>query len=267
LKIFIEKMIDYNERRVLSELFEILRTLALPTIIVGAGARLLIFDRVFGEGRATKDWDIAVSIDSREAYEQLRQSLIGGKSPHFKSTRILHKFIHIETDIEVDIVPFGKIGEPDQKIEWSDTDNIMNVAGFAEALSRARIETIDDLKIPVIDIPAFVVLKIFAWGDRGDRTKKDLEDLEFILSKYEDDERAYDELMEELATSKIDLLDASVYLLGRDIYKMLQPKTFVELNTVLDKLIERFGDDEVGPLGYRLSILKKGINSLSSSQT
>jgi len=32
-------------------------------IIVGAGARLLIFDRKFGEGRGTKDWDIAISID------------------------------------------------------------------------------------------------------------------------------------------------------------------------------------------------------------
>jgi predicted nucleotidyltransferase len=261
-------VISSEQKKVLYDLFTIANSLNLQVLLVGAGARLLIFDYRFNkEGRDTQDWDIAVSIESWETYDRLRQNLIGGKSPRFQSTNILHEFIHIETDIKVDIVPFGEIGEPEQKIEWSDTDNIMNVAGFAEALSRARIETIDNLEIPVIDIPAFVVLKIFAWSDRGDRTRKDLEDLEFVLSKYDDDERAYIELAEELATSKVGFWDASVYLLGRDIFRMLQSRTLLKLNAVLDKLIEKIGDDEVGSFGYRLSVLQKGINSLSSSQT
>lgn len=182
-------MINSVEEQVLTDLVNIVSALKLPMIIVGAGARLLIFDRKFGEGRGTKDWDVAISIDSWKAYQKLSEDLTRGDLPRFKITKTPHKFVHIETNIEVDIVPFGEIGEPDRKIVWSETGNSMNVLGFAEALLHAKNISIGELEIPVIDTPAFIVLKIFAWGDRGERTNKDLEDIEFVLSKYEDDER------------------------------------------------------------------------------
>jgi predicted nucleotidyltransferase len=242
-------MIGTEEKQVLAELIAIINALNLPMILVGAGARLLIFDRKFGQGRGTKDWDIGISIDSWASYEKLRDNLIGGDSPCFKATKNLHKFIHIETNIEVDIVPFGKIGDPDQEIVWADSGNSMNVLGYNEALLYAKTASIDDLEIQVINIPAFVILKVFAWGDRGERTNKDLEDIEFILSKYKDDDRVYDELAEELANEVVDFLDANIYLLGRDIYKILQAKTLVELNILLDKLIGNFHSEQPESLG------------------
>ena len=187
-------MISFVEKQVLTDLVNIVSALKFPMIVVGAGARLVIFDCKFGEGRGTKDWDVAISIDDWTAYKTLREHLTKGNFPRFKTTNTTHKFVHIETNIEVDIVPFGQIGEPDRKMVWSDTGNCMNVLGFAEALFYAKTVNIDEVEIPVIDTPAFIVLKIFAWGDRGERTNKDLEDIEFILSKYEDDERVYDEL-------------------------------------------------------------------------
>jgi len=253
-------MINSQERQVLSDLVDVVNGLGLPMILIGAGARLIMFDRQFGEGRGTKDWDVAISIDSWEAYRKLRETLIDGDSPHFKSTKQLHKFRHIETDIEIDIVPFGAIGEPDQQIYWSDSSNFMSVFGFAEALLSAKTINIDDLKIKIIDIPAFIVLKIFAWGDRKDRTNKDLEDIDFVLSKYEDDSRVFDELAEELANEVVDFLDGNIYLLGRDIYKMLEEKTLHELNIQLNKLINSLGDKPQS-LGYKLSILSRGINN------
>ena len=57
-------MITSNERRVLADLVHIVNSLDLPIILVGAGAMLLIFDQKMGEGRGTKDWDVAISIDS-----------------------------------------------------------------------------------------------------------------------------------------------------------------------------------------------------------
>ncbi|ODG97440.1 hypothetical protein A4S05_13570 [Nostoc sp. KVJ20] len=257
-------MIESNEKQVLSDLVNIFSALNMPMIVVGAGARLLIFDQQFGEGRGTKDWDIAISIDSWKDYQQIREALINGDSPCFEDTRNPHNFIHIKTSIEVDIVPFGEIGEPDQKIVWSETGNSMNVLGFTEAMLSAKHITIDDFEIQVIDIPAFIVLKIFAWGDRGERTNKDLEDIDFILSKYEDDDRVYNELAEKLADGVIELLDANIYLLGQDIYKILQSKTLLELNLLLNKLLDKF-DDEPESLGYKLEILKKGISSFSSN--
>lgn len=257
-------MISSQEKQVLFDLVTIISTLNLPMILVGAGARLLMFDQKFGKGRGTKDWDVAISIDSWETYQQLSEYLIKGDSPRFKSTKNSHKFRHIETNIEVDIVPFGKIGEPEQKIVWPDSGNSMNVLGFAEALSSANTTNIDDLEILVIDTPAFIVLKVFAWGDRGEGTNKDLEDIEFILSKYEDDERVYAELVEELANGVVEFLDANIYLLGQDIYKILQEKTLFELNILLDKLIKNLNVDQPGSLGYRLKVLQAGIISLSS---
>ncbi|WP_218653151.1 nucleotidyl transferase AbiEii/AbiGii toxin family protein [Nostoc sp. TCL26-01] len=194
----------------------------------------------------------------------MSEYLTKGDSPRFKSTKNSHKFRHIETNIEVDIVPFGEIGEPNQQIVWSDSGNSMNVLGFTEALQYAKIIKIDDLEIPVIDTPAFIVLKIFAWGDRGEGTNKDLEDIEFILLKYEDDERVYAELAEELADGVVEFLDANIYLLGQDIYRIVQEKTLFELNILLDKLIKSLNVDQPGSFGYRLKVLQAGIISLSS---
>lgn len=258
-------MIGSKEKQVLADLVDIVSLLELPMILVGAGARLLIFDQKFGEGRSTKDWDVAVSIDSWEVYQELCQSLTTGESPRFKSTKNAHKFIHIETNIEVDIVPFGGIGDPDQEIIWSDSDNSMNVSGFAEALLHAKTTTIDELEIQVVDTPAFIVLKIFAWGDRGERTNKDLEDIDFILLRYEDDGRVYSELSEELADGVVDFLDANIYLLGQDICKILQEKTLFEFGSLLNRLIENLDSDETGSLGYRLKVLRKGICSIHPS--
>jgi len=255
-------MIDSREKQVLADLTAIVKTLNLPMILVGAGARLIIFDQKFGEGRGTKDWDVAISIDSWETYQKLGEALIEGNPPIFQSTKTAHRFKHIETAIDVDIVPFGAIGEPNQEIIWADSGNPMSVLGFDEALSHAITTNIDDLKIQVIDIPSFVVLKIFAWGDRGERTNKDLDDIEFILSKYDDDERAYNELTDELINESVKLQDASIYLLGQDIFRRLQEKTLVELNRLLEKMIDKFDSDEERSLGYMLKVLHSGINSL-----
>lgn len=255
-------MIGSKEKQVLADLVDVVSSLNLPMILVGAGARLLIFDQRFGEGRSTKDWDVAISIDSWEVYQELRNSLTTGDSPRFKSTKNSHKFIHIETNIEVDIVPFGEIGEPDQEIIWSDSGNSMNVSGFAEALLYAKTTIIDELEIQVVDTPAFIVLKVFAWGDRGERTNKDLEDIDFILLRYEDDERVYSELAEKLADGVVDFLDANIYLLGQDICKILQEKTLVEFSSLLSRLIGSVDSDEPGSLSYRLKVLQKGIHSI-----
>lgn len=255
-------MITSNERRVLADLVHIVNSLDLPIILVGAGARLLIFDQKFGEGRGTKDWDVAISIDSWKTYQNLRSFLTTGDSPKFKSTNIPHKFIHIATDIEVDIVPFGAISEPNQEIIWSDSGNPMSVSGFDEALLHAKPILIDDFEIQVVDTPALIVLKIFAWSDRRERTNKDLEDIDFILSKYEDDERVYAELANELADGVVDFLDANIYLLGQDIHNILQARTLSALDALLSTLIESLDANRTRSSAYRLNVLQQGIRSL-----
>ncbi|MFN9062834.1 MAG: hypothetical protein ACK5WL_23195, partial [Pseudanabaena sp.] len=198
-----------------------------------------------------------------KSYQKLGEALIDGDPPIFQSTKTAHRFKHIETDIDVDIIPFGAIGKPKQEIIWADSGNPMSVLGFEEAISHAITTNIDDLEIQVINIPSFIVLKVFAWGDRGERTNKDLEDIEFILSKYEDDNRVYNELVEELSSGNVDFLDANIYLLGQDICRMLQDKTLIELNKLLKIMTKKFDYAEERSFGYMLKVLQKGINSIN----
>ena len=99
-------------------------------------------------------------------------------------------------------------------------------------------------------------------ADLGELTNKDLEDIEFILLRYEDDECVYSELAGELADGAVEFLDANIYLLGQDIYKIFQDKTLTELDSLLSRLIERLDADEPESLGYKLKVLQTGIRSL-----
>ncbi|HAA33345.1 MAG TPA: hypothetical protein DCE56_43515 [Cyanobacteria bacterium UBA8553] len=258
-------MLSAQDKQVLTELKAIFDALNLPMLLVGAGARLIIFDNRYNiQGRSTKDWDVAIPIENWSDYQVLRDWLTQGDSPRFMTTENSHKFIHLETGIAVDIVPFGEIGEPDQQIEWPDSGNPMNVAGFAEALVHASVETIDDLEFQVVDTPALVVLKLFAWGDRGERTKKDLDDIDFILKNYSDDERVYAELIDEIANGDIEYLDAPIYLLGQDIRRIFRDETVSQLNSLLEQLVPDSEDDVDDSPEYRLIVLQRGIKRVIS---
>lgn len=254
-------MLDSKDRKLLADLKAVVDALELPMLIIGAGARLLIFDKQYKvQGRSTKDWDVAISITSWSDFQVLSDRMTEGASPCFSKTRLPHKFIHIETQTEVDIVPFGVIAEPDQQIEWAD-GNQMNVMGLKEALLHASVEIIDDLELQIVDIPAFVVLKLFSWADRQERTNKDLQDIDFILENYSDDERVYEKLAEELANGEIEYLDAAIYLLGKDIQKVFQDETVSQLNAILERLVRDLDDDACDSSEWRLKVLQKGINS------
>ncbi|MBW4422059.1 MAG: nucleotidyl transferase AbiEii/AbiGii toxin family protein [Myxacorys californica WJT36-NPBG1] len=252
-------MLESRDKKVLADLKEVIDSLELPMLIVGAGARLLVFDKQHNvSGRSTRDWDIAIPVTSWPNFQMVRDRMTQGVPPRFSATQISHKFIHIETKTEVDIVPFGAIGEPDQQIEWSD-GNQMNVMGLEEALCSATTKLIDDLEFQVVDTPAFVVLKLFAWSDRRGRTSKDLDDIDFILKHYSDDQRVYEELAEELATGRLEYLEAAIYLLGQDIRSIFRAETLHQVDLVLDQLMLE-ANNVPDLLAERLQILKQGLH-------
>lgn len=252
-------MLKPQDKQVLTDIKIALEILNISMIVVGAGARLLIFDRKYNlNGRSTKDWDIAIKIASWSEYEKLRKYLTEGKNARFQTTNILHKFIHIETELEIDIVPFGEIGTADQIIQWPD-DTIMTVMGLEEALLRAEIITIDNCQIPALNTPSLVVLKLFAWDDR--QADKDVQDIDFILKNYEDDERVYEELATKLAAGNLQYLDANIYLLGCDIRRMFRDETIAKLNEVLARLLRNVDETDIDSPLQRLKILDRAINA------
>lgn len=65
-----------QDKRVLADLKAILDSLNLPMLVVGAGARILVFDRHYNiQGRSTKDWDIAMPVVDWSDYKLLQECM------------------------------------------------------------------------------------------------------------------------------------------------------------------------------------------------
>jgi len=272
-------MISADSQQVLLDLNDVLNSLDISMMIVGAGARILIFDQIYGhEGRSTTDWDIAVSIASWKNFQDLSQALTQGSSPRFTSTRTLHRFIHLPTQIEVDVIPFGPIGEPSQQITWPDGAQ-MNLLGFNEALAQITTRTINELELPIVGLAGWLVLKMIAWSDR--QQAKDLEDINFVLQHYED-ERIFDALATELSNGNLEFEDAAIWLLGQDITQSFSPTTINSCtacladilqrqNTLLPRLVDRNLDNPAWDNAFeqtvhRFSLLSKSLRSCPQPQ-
>lgn len=129
-------MLNPKDKQVLADLKMIADALAVSLLVIGAGSRWLIFDQQMGvEGRTTTDWDVAIRVQSWAEYQMLSDRMTQAPAPRFRQKQIPHKFIHRLTGPEVDLVPFGAIGKPDQRLEWPD-GNQMNLPGLQELLFR-----------------------------------------------------------------------------------------------------------------------------------
>jgi len=213
--------------------------LGFPLLLVGGGARVLVFDNRYRvQGRSTTDWDWGVRVNNWEAFNLLINQMTTGLSPLFKKTSVFHRFEHIATRTLIDLIPFGEIAQPGDELHWpGNRDCKINVLGYQEALENAEEISLDNnITIEVVSIPAFLVLKLVAWQDRG--TVKDLQDVALILRNYSDLDKIYENLEEELINGVIEFEDAGSFYLGREISKIFQAKIIDEIGGILDKIID-----------------------------
>jgi predicted nucleotidyltransferase len=253
-------MSESQDELVLADLKSIFEPLGLPIMLVGAGARILIFDQIYEQqGRLTEDLDIVTRIPDWLTFEAVTQAMTRSELAQFQATRIPHRFRHRVTGFMVDVVPFGPISDPDQLLRWRDGNQIMNVVGLQEALNHATI--LDDVAIPVVSLPAFIVLKLLAWNDR--QQLKDQQDIEFVLQYYDDEERIYSGdspgLMKQLATGEVQLLHAAIYLLGKDIRAIFRTQTLAQLPPIFANLLKNADPDDLTDAEQRLITLRQSI--------
>ncbi len=226
--------IDDKQRILLADIKNVGEFLGLAILLVGAGARIFVFDREYNvEGRATKDLDFAVQVNDWSDFQSLTTQMTQGNNASFKKTRVEHKFVHLSTGIEIDIVPFGLIAQPNQTLEWTDGSQ-MSLVGLNEAFSTAKILNIGGIEVKVVNPYALLVLKLIAWNDRQER--KDLEDIDFILRNYRDDDRIFVELLNEISQAIVEYEDSAIFLLGQDIRKNFREDTIQELQKILAKI-------------------------------
>jgi len=248
-------MINASETQALRDLQRIANSLGIPIMLIGAGARLLMLDWKYNlvSSRTTKDWDLAVKLNSWDEFHRLRQALQQGTPPLFKSTKLAQRLIHT-SGIPIDLVPFGGLARANGTVVWPDDETEMTVLGFDEALAHAEWIKLDtEEEMPIATIPALVVMKFFAFADR--KHTDDLKDVEFILKhylQYHNEDRIFDELAEKLTNGEIEYQQAGPFLLGKDAGQLCNRQTIERLLPILDSLIDPYSEKIgklVGPIG------------------
>ena len=196
--------------------------------VIGAVSRdiLRLYLEAEPSPRRTRDLDIAIAVDSWDDFYEISEMLIQNgfrKDSHMKQR--FYFGAEKEADYELDVVPFGGVTAPGEKIYWPPEESpMMSVKGFASVLKDCVDVVVDNafsFKIP--SAPAFFVLKFDAWLDRHLLNDKDAKDMSFILANYY--------LHEITSPAHLEVLDvlpdpfepfvAGAYMIAKDIIPLL----------------------------------------------
>jgi predicted nucleotidyltransferase len=225
-------------------------SLGISFFVVGASARDFILKHQYGiePRRKTGDIDLGVEVASWEQFKMLFEALIstGRFSPTPERQRLRCGTVLI------DILPFGPITDEDKKISWPpEHEIIMSMAGFEEAYEHSitvRVTSDPDLDIKLATLPGLAIMKLVSWKEKYPDRKRDAEDLLLIMNKYEEagnSERLYGEDLPLLQEEGFDTRLAGTRLLGRDMAKISNSKTFLVAKEILD-------DETKGMSQYKL---------------
>lgn len=209
--------------RILISVTKVTARLSITSFIVGATARDIIFENIYGipTGIGTQDIDFGVAVASWDHYDQLKLELI--KSERFTHDKKADHRLWIGEAAErmkIDLIPFGGLETSDNKIFLPPNSFRMNIAGFREAHESAHLLQIaDGLQIGVVSLAGLAMLKFIAYDDKPQERQSDLRDIWFIASKYLDadnEERLYTD-GEILNEPGFDVRTVGARFLGRDM--------------------------------------------------
>ena len=224
--------------------------------VIGAASRdiLRLYLEAEPSPRRTRDLDIAIAVDNWDDFFDLSARL--QKRGFRKDPQMKQRFYFKpgKAEYELDIVPFGGVTAPGEKIYWPPEESpMMSVKGFASVLKDCVDVQVDDLfsfKIP--SVPAFFVLKFDAWLDRHLLNDKDAKDMSFVLSNYylhEITRKAHLEVLDMLK-EPFEPYVAGAYMLAKDIVPLLEKKAIESYVNDIEEQIK---------LAERSSLITQGM--------
>ena len=212
---------------------ELLKTLAqffqnegIGFYVVGAAARDIVLGMIHNRNarRKTNDLDIAIMIRDWQVFEKVNSALCD--LPGFKKCSRQKQRFYYKNSLILDIIPFGEIARSDRNIYWPpDETPVMSVSGFAEVAGKALSVSIDDeFTIGVASLPGLFILKLAAWDDRHHSTKKDAEDIAYLIDEYWDInlERILKDHSDIFEMDNFSTFTAGAILMGRDTRALLE---------------------------------------------
>ena len=216
--------------------------LGLDIFLVGATARIILLENVFGlhTGRATHDIDFAFAVENWDQFQAIKDRLTstsGFEEVQGAAQRLICKPASVEHRIVVDLIPFGGLESSRNTIAWPpDMSIMMNVAGYRDAHESAvQVEVEPGIVISIASIPSSAILKLFAWVDRGQENPKDAIDLVTLLRQYNEagnQDRVYEDATVALEAVEYDIELAGAWLLGSDAFTLSSPETRGQLNAL-----------------------------------
>lgn len=245
-------MLDFSQRReltlhgeVAADVMSALAAVGAPGIVVGAFARDLHLH--YGAGipvqRGTEDIDFAFAVGSWPEFNALRDRLL--QSGAFGSIEGKQHRLRHSNGITVDLVPFGSIETQDRQIAWPPTGEIvMDVFGFQESLATAQHALLpNNVKVPIVCLPALALLKIVAWSDRHRRFPgKDAADLSLIIRNYlavaANKERLWSDFLDWTQSPDFDYERGGARMLGHDMRKLVDDDGLRRITGILDAQLE-----------------------------
>jgi len=230
----------------MQEIHKASKALGFPAFLVGAMARIILLENIFGlkAGRATTDVDFAFALDDWEQFGTLKTFLLA--NANFEESKHMAHQLKLRLPgtkhkYKVDLIPFGGIETSPNTIAWPpDMAVMMNIAGYSDALAAAvTVEVSPGIDMAVASLPGIAVLKLFAWADRGRENPKDAIDLVLLLRSYHEagnESRIYEEegALAALETAGYDIELAGAWLLGNDAAAMVSTQTNAGLQALLN---------------------------------
>ncbi|GAA4331655.1 hypothetical protein GCM10023149_37600 [Mucilaginibacter gynuensis] len=154
--------------------------------IVGAVARdiHLSADPNSAAYRKTNDVDLAIHINDEGQFRALKQALAATGNFELHPTENI-KLIYKQA-LEVDLLPFGDIEEPDRHVHLTDPRFVINMPGFREIYPFVKDLVVnEELTVKISTMEGIILLKLISNDDRPERTK-DISDIEHIINFYFD---------------------------------------------------------------------------------
>jgi predicted nucleotidyltransferase len=197
--------------------------------VIGAASRdiLRLILEAEPSPRQTRDLDIAIAVDSWDDFFTISEILM--QNGFWKDRHMKQRFYYGKNPAagyELDVVPFGGVTAPGEKIYWPPEESpMMSVKGFSSVLKDCVDVVVDNefsFKIP--SVTAFFVLKFDAWLDRHLLNDKDARDMSFILANYylhEITSQAHLEVMD-ILPEPFDPFVAGAYMIAQDIIPLLK---------------------------------------------
>ena len=172
--------ISKNLLAVLEGISIVADSLQTPFFVVGATARDIILHYGFGLEirRATQDIDVGIRVENWEEFGSISAKLI--ESGLFVQTREAQRLYFKET-FPVDIVPFGRISEPEETIAWPQSEGVemSTLLGFRESYDTSvivRLRSDPILEVKFASLAGLSAMKLISWKDRYPERKKDAHD-------------------------------------------------------------------------------------------